>query len=272
MSVITTKHTRRVNKYWAIFKTQITNQFTYPADIFSRSVMIVLFMWIFTQLWRTTYGASGTNEISGLSLNDTIWYLLIAETIILSQPSVAIPISTAVKDGSIAYLLSKPYNFLLYQLSIGLGDSLILLITNALAGGCIVWIIVGPPPHINKLPLTILAIGLAILINFCFNALIGLLAFITEEVSAFQWIYSKFVLIFGGVLIPLDFFPDWLQKIAKLLPFAQITYGPARLFIDPELSRFLNLIAFQALWLILLSAILIFVYKKGTAWLAINGG
>jgi ABC-2 type transport system permease protein len=263
---------RRTNKYWAIFKTQVANQFTYPADIFSRSVMIVLFIWIFAQLWRTTYGASGSNEISGLSLNDTIWYLLIAETIILSQPSVAVPISSAVKDGSIAYLLSKPYNFLLYQLSIGLGDSLLLLITNALTGGIIAWVMVGPPPNIKGLPLTIIVILLATLINFCFNALIGLLAFITEEVNAFQWIYSKFILVLGGVLIPLDFFPDWLQKISKLLPFAQITYGPARFFIDPELPRFINLIAFQSIWLLLLTIILVLVYKKGTSWLAINGG
>ncbi|MEZ4663706.1 MAG: hypothetical protein R2911_39740 [Caldilineaceae bacterium] len=30
-----------------------------------------------------------------------------------------------VRDGSIAYLLSKPYNYIVYQCSIGLGDSLL---------------------------------------------------------------------------------------------------------------------------------------------------
>jgi ABC-2 type transport system permease protein len=81
-------------------------------------------MWIFAQLWKVTYTATGTTTIGGLSLHDTLWYLMLAETIELSRPRLARNIADAVKDGSIAYLLNKPYNFLLYHLSASLGESI----------------------------------------------------------------------------------------------------------------------------------------------------
>jgi len=259
-------------KYWAILQTQVANSFAYPADLLYRSISIVLFMWIFAQLWRVTYGASGESVIAGLTLRDTMWYLMLAETMILSRPRVSTTIAENVKDGTIAYLLNKPYNFILYQFSFGLGDSLLRMITNSLVGGVVVWFLVGPPPDPRGWHLVLIAVLLAWIIDFCLNAMLGLLAFITEEIAAFEWIYNKFVLILGGVLIPLDFFPDWLQSIAFSLPFAYSVYGPARLFVDPTLSRFLDLILIQGLWVIALGVVLALLYRKGTAWLSINGG
>lgn len=66
------------------------------------------------QLWRTTYRSAGTESIGGLTLRETLWYLMMAETIMLSKPRVSRTIAESVLDGSIAYLLNKPYNYLLY--------------------------------------------------------------------------------------------------------------------------------------------------------------
>ena len=46
-------------KYWAIFRTQLLNSLAYPIDLLGRSLLIILFMWIFMNLWRVTYGATG---------------------------------------------------------------------------------------------------------------------------------------------------------------------------------------------------------------------
>ena len=259
-------------KYWAVFRTQMINQFAYPLDLISRSFMIVLFMWIFTQLWRTTYNAQGTSAIAGLSLQETIWYLMLAETIVLGRPMIATPISETVKDGSIAYLLGKPYHFLVYQYFHGLGNSLLQILANLILGSAVVWLLVGPPPPLSSFYLVLIAIFLAWTIDFCMYAVIGLMSFVTEDISAFLWIHSKFVLILGGVLIPLDFFPDWLQKFAKALPFAYSVYGPARLFIEPSFAQFTTLALFQLGWILVLGIILWLFYRRATGLLAINGG
>lgn len=265
-------------KYWSIFKTQMTNNLAYPFDLATRSLSIVIFMWIFTQLWRATYrSATGADDpteavLSGLSLRDTLWYLMLAETIVLSKARFARSISTAVKDGSIAYLLNKPYNFLIYQGSIGLADSLLNMVFNVTAGSALVWVMVGPPPSPTGWPLTLIAVLLGWLIDFCISSVIGLAAFITEEVAAFEWIYSKLLFLFGGLLIPLDFFPGWLRTISSLLPFAYTVYGPARFFVDPNWPAFLSLLAGQLVWLSVLGLLAAVLYQRGAAWLSINGG
>lgn len=261
-----------MTKYWAIFKTQLTNSIAYAGDLAVGSVMIVLFLWVFAQLWRVTYGAVGAQRIAGMSLGDTLWYLMVAETIILSRPRLNRVIAQQVRDGSVAYLLNKPYHFLLYQASVGMGDTVLRLLINALTGSIMVWLLVGPPPAPAGIPLVLIAMLLAWCIDFCISALIGLSAFITEDVTAFEWIYSKILFILGGLLIPLDFYPTWLQTIAKSLPFAYTVYGPARLFVDPSLSRFGQLVLLQGMWLILLGGLVTWLFNRGMRWLSINGG
>ncbi len=262
----------RLEKYLAITRTQIINSAAYPLDLAARSLMIVMFMYVFLHLWDATYRALGQSNIAGLSLNETMWYLMIAETIVLSKPRLTNAIAEQVKDGSIAYILNKPYNFLLYHFSVAFGDGVIRMAFNALAGGAIVWLMIGPPPNIVSAPFVLIAILFAWLIDCTLTATIGLAAFVTEDVAAFDWIYSKFVLILGGVLIPLDFFPDWLRHIAQALPFAYATYHPARFFIQPDLARFATLILGQVLWLGALALVLLFVYRRGETRLTINGG
>jgi ABC-type glutathione transport system ATPase component len=58
---------------------------------------------------------------------------------------------------------------------------------------------------------------LAMTLNFCVQGMIGLCAFITEDVQSFQIIYQKFLFILGGMLIPLDFFPGWLRDVSLIL-------------------------------------------------------
>jgi ABC-2 type transport system permease protein len=259
-------------KYWAIFRTQLQNSFAYPLDLLGRSLSILLFMWVFVNLWRVTYGAVGEESIAGLTLRDTLWYLLMAEAVLLSKPDLSRSISEAVKDGSIAYLLNKPFNFILYQFAIGLGDSLLSFVSNAVIGSALLWWLVGPPPTLLGWPVVLLAVLLAWLLDFCISAMIGLSAFLAEEVSAFRWIYQKLVFILGGLLIPIDFFPEWLQRISFSLPFAWTVYGPARLFVDPTWERFVNVVAAQAIWLLVLGGLLILFYRWAVTRLTINGG
>lgn len=260
------------DKYLAVLRTQLLNSIAYPLDLATRSITIVFFVWIFGHLWEATYSAMGQTVIAGLSVRETLWYFMVAETIVLSRPRLSYTIAESVKDGSVAYLLNKPYNFLLYHFSVSLGDGLSRVPFNALAGGAVAWWMVGPPPTALGIPLALVAIAVGWLIDFCFTAMIGLAAFVTEDVAAFDWIYSKFILLLGGVLIPLDFFPDGLRGIAQALPFAYTVYGPAHIFVTPDPARFAALLLGQAAWLAVLLLVLAWVWRRGARSLSINGG
>ena len=117
-----------------------------------------------------------------------------------------------------------------------------------------------------------MALGLAWGLEFCFEALIGLAAFWTEDISAFRWVYQKISFILGGLLLPLDFYPVWLGRLAKLLPFASIMYAPGRLFVDPAPERLLTTLTLQLGWLVALGVLFHFLSRHALRRLTINGG
>jgi ABC-2 type transport system permease protein len=45
--------------------------------------------------------------------------------------------------------------------------------------------------------------------------------------------------------------PDWLQTIARALPFSAITYAPAKLFVAFSWPEFGQLLTSQLIWLLL---------------------
>ena len=263
---------KTLKKYWAIFQITLINSLAYPGELVGRSLMIAPFMWIFYQLWKVTFNAAGTDMINGMTLYSTMWYLMMAETIELSRPALARIISDNVKDGSIAYLLNKPYSFLLYQFSNSLGESVFRALMNAIIGSLVVWQLVGSPPAPIGWVFALIALLGSWILNFCITCLIGLSAFLVEDVSPFVWIYQKFIFILGGFLIPLDFYPPWLQVIAKALPFSAMIYGPSKLFIAPTTELFANVITLQLVWIITLDMTLVIAYRRGVAYLTVNGG
>src|SRR5574339_776709 len=151
-------------------------------ELIGRSLMIIPFMWIFYQLWKVTYAASGSEVINGLTLSNVLWYLMLAETIELGRPPLARTISENVKDGSIAYLLNKPYDFLLYQLSTVMGETIFRALMNAIFGGLMVLWLVGPPQHPEGFIIALTAIFGAWILHFCVTVMIGLSAFVIEDV------------------------------------------------------------------------------------------
>ena len=263
---------KSIGKYWSIFQITLINSLAYPGELVGRSLMIVPFMWIFYQLWKVTFNAAGLESMNGLTLRDTLWYLMLAETIELGRPPIARTMSDSVKDGSIAYILNKPYDFLWYQFSTSMGETIFRAMLNALFGGLTVWWLVGAPAHPQGFLIAIPAVLGAWTLHFCINAMIGLSAFVVEDVSAFTWIYQKLVFILGGMLIPLDFYPQWLQAIAKVLPFASALYGPARLFVTPTVELFVNVMGLQLAWIAALTLLLTLVYQRGLTQLTVNGG
>lgn len=261
-----------MKKYLAILKMQVINNLAYPGDFLGRSVSIAVFLFIFAGLWQTTYIIAGTASINGLTFSNMMWYLMMAETIELGRPRTNRIISEQVKNGEVAYILSKPYNFVLYHFSFGLGDGLMRIVINILVGILVTWLLAGPPPSLLGWGMALITMVGAWILHFCMMALIGLAAFVVEETNSFELIYQKFVFVLGGMMLPLDLFPQWLQEIVRLLPFPYMMYAPARLFVKPEFDLFGQMLAGQWLWVGALVVLLALAYRGSEKALTVNGG
>src|SRR3989344_699666 len=82
--------------------------------------------------------------------------------------------------------------------------------------------------------------------NFFYKFIVvGFVAFWLEETSAIFWIYQKSIFILGGMLLPLDIYPDWIKGWIINLPFAYMVYKPAKLMIQFNFNDFLITLAWQ---------------------------
>ncbi len=141
--------------------------------------------------------------------------------------------------------------------------------------GAIAWVTVGPPVLTwSSLPGLAAAVALALAMNFAISAGIGLLAFWFEDTSSFYLIYSRLLMIIGGVLIPLDVFPGVVRRVALALPTNLIIYGPSRLFVGHGASaaEVWRLLGSQAVWLAILGAGLSSLYRLGVKRVNVQGG
>lgn len=264
---------RRIQKYLAVLSVTTQSSLAYPLDTFARCGFMAMVIFVFAQLWTTTFQLSGRSLVGGFDLARMVWYLVLTETIIMSCPRVFTKIDQEVKNGDLAYTLNRPYNYALFQYATYLGNAALVLPVNFLVGAGLAYLLAGPPRVAPVAwPAIAVCVILAISLNFVVELAIGLLAFWFEDTYAFFWIYQKTVFTLGGLFLPLDLFPTTLRRVAENLPFTAIAYGPARLTATFSEGLFLNTVATQLVWLLVLGGATVLIYRGGVRRLNVNGG
>ncbi|MBC8075592.1 MAG: ABC-2 family transporter protein [Chloroflexales bacterium] len=228
---------------------------------------------MFLQLWRVTFGETGAERLGGLTLPQMLWYLAITEAIILSGPRVASEVDQDVRTGALAVQLIRPLDYPLARLWTTMGERLVRFGLNASVGALIALLFVGPVPlgflTLLLFPWALLA---AFVLDFLATFLIGLCAFWLEDTSGLLLLYRRGVMLLGGMLLPLELFPQWAQPLLQALPFASIVYGPARMFALPDAGFFMGLIVRQGIAIAALTVAVALVYRAGIGRIHANGG
>jgi ABC-2 type transport system permease protein len=264
---------RRIAKYLEMFKVTLLTNLAYIHDVLARQVLLAIIMFVFVQLWRTTYRWEGASTIAGFTMRQMIWYLALSESIVMGIPRSGADIDSEVKSGALAYNLSKPYSYPLFHYARYMGDALVRFAWNLLVAGTVTWVMVGPPaftPASFAAGVTCVLLGFTL--DFWNQMSLGLLAFWVEDTSAFRLLYSRLTMLLGGMMLPLDVFPEWLRRIAAKLPVSQIVYGPVKTFLGFRAADWAGLLARQAGWIAVMYAVASAVYRSGVKRVNVQGG
>jgi len=260
-------------KYYWIALTSAKSNLAYLGEVGSRVVFLGVILYIFLRLWQVTYSETHSTSLGGLTLPQMLWYLALTESIILSGPRVAAAVDADVRSGAIAIHFIRPLSYPLYCLFNTLGERLVRFALNLFVGATIVSLFVGfIGVNMTSVAFFICVLPLAFIIDFCGNFLVGLAAFWIEDTVGLQLIYSRMTMILGGMLIPLELFPVSWQPLLKLLPFAAVVYGPARLFVAPQVALLQDVLWHQIAAVIILAALVAVVYRIACARVFANGG
>lgn len=76
----------------------------------------------------------------------------------------------------------------------------------------------------------------------------------------------------GGLLFPLDIYPEWALNFALHTPFAAMLYKPAKLIYEPSVADALNIAMELSLWCIAGYITAMLVFHFGQRKLEVNGG
>jgi ABC-2 type transport system permease protein len=102
--------------------------------------------------------------------------------------------------------------------------------------------------------------------------LIGLCAFWLESTSGLVLIYSRAVMMFGGMFLPLEIYPAALQPVLRVLPFASMVSAPGRMFVSPSFRLFGESVVFQGCAVLVFAGLVAVVQSMALRRLFANGG
>ena len=232
-------------------------------------VFYVLVTTVLASLWRAAVGANG-GSVAGYSIVAITWYVAMTEaTTVAMRQRLISEVGRDIGSGAIAVELLRPAPVLGVRLAGELGQVVPRLAACVLTGAALSVITAGPPPQAAALALAGPSLVLAVACNVAAQYAFAGVAFWLRDAGSAWFLYQKLVFILGGMLIPLEALPDWLQRIATVLPFRAMSYAPARLasgHFEPVL------LVEQVGWLALLLAGATAVFRAGERRLQVVGG
>jgi ABC-2 type transport system permease protein len=178
-----------------------------------------------------------------------------------------------VREGSIATDLMKPINLPLYFFSDGFGQTLLhaLLIVPSLLLALFIVHIDVPSPFV--LLAFALSFALGYVVNFLMNFLMNSIAFWTLETFAIQLIIRWVSDLLGGQIVPLIFFPGFLQQIVLALPFAAVYSTPLLIYLGKiPPSAYAAALATQLAWTAGFGILATFVWRGALRRVVVQGG
>lgn len=257
-------------KYIYIFFDSFKQTIKNRSLIISKILLYFIFIFIFSYFWKSVF--NGDKSIAYTYI-DLIKYLTVTEWILISIPEIQTEIEEDFRTGNISCFLTKPLSYIFMHLARGLG----ILAAHLLTIGMVGWIFVGYTTDFsfgtisNLLILPLIGFfagGLGVL----FQLLVGLTAFWFHEVAPINWIWQKLLFMFGGLLIPLKLYPEWMQKIASYLPFSAILNQPGELAIHYSETQAVLLLSTLLGWILLVLLIVTGLYVIGLRSLTIHNG
>jgi ABC-2 type transport system permease protein len=259
-----------IDKYLAFLRVAARDASAQRADFYSRAITYTLLLYVFGQLWQ---GVAEAGSPGGYSAARMMWYLAVTEWIVLSVPLMHVQIEEDVRRGDVAYALLRPASYLGALYAQALGRILLrlpfmavvgLVLASTLGGGAL--------PDGGALAIAALLGVLSQLVLAALFVLIGVAAFWLGDVLPIYWVAQKLLFVLGGLMLPLELYPELLQRCAAFTPFPSMLSGPATIVLRGSTEP-APLIAIQlVLWLALIVSLTQFALTRAARRLTLNGG
>lgn len=184
----------------------------------------------------------------------------------------------SILNGNIAYELCRPINIYNMWFSRSIANRLSRAVLR-----CFPILLVAafiPSPYGIAAPasmlhfflfLLTLILGLAMTVSFCM--LVYVLTFFTISPQGLRMLFTSAVEFFAGAVIPLPFFPERLQRVMELLPFASMQNVALRIYSGSmSIDQMQKAVVLQAFWLAVITLLGKMICRIAEKRVTVQGG
>lgn len=261
---------RSLRAAWGIFRAGAAQRLAYLGEEVFSSLYLILILFIFRELYAKVLPTQGALE--GFDQARILWYLVVTEAILTSAPRLDHRIDDEVRSGQVSAFLCRPVSYVAYHRWVYLGEVAVAFPMRLLVGGLAAWGMVGPPPAGLALAWVLPPVVLGLALNYQVCITLGLSAFWLGDSTPLFWVYQKVLFLLGGLLVPLEFYPPAVLRVAEAMPFHLVLHGPARLALDPSPAGALAVVLPQVGWLVATGLVTALVYRHALTKLTVQGG
>jgi ABC-2 type transport system permease protein len=262
-------------KYLSMARTSLEITFVYRASFVLNMVGTIFYVVAMFYLWQTIFlGSPGA--LGGFTWPEMKAYLLVSFLLnsLMTWYNEWV-MGMDIREGRVATDLARPIDFQASRFAAAVGP-VPFEFCSAVAVGAVVATVFGGiamPADPVHLVLFLVSAGLATLIKFGIIYCVSMTAFWTTGTDGITVGRIAVQNIFSGALIPLVFFPGWLQSVAAILPFQGMISTPALTYLGrldaPTTALMIGLQAAWAIGLILLGRL---AWRGAVKAVTINGG
>jgi ABC-2 type transport system permease protein len=247
--------------YAAVVRVAFRRQLAYRTANLAGLATNAFFGLLRVSLFVALFQASPQSTIGGYDLQAAATYTWVTQAMIMVVCMWAWwDIETTIRSGDVVTDLARPFSYLGYWLARDYGRAAYFALFRGVpclvfgqltfAGG-LRW----PASPVDG-GLLLVSLVLAIALSFAWRFLLNVSAFWTTDARGLGAITSALLMFLGGFVVPLSFFPDWIQPFLLSLPFAGMIQVPSDIFVGRLTgSAALAALATQALWAVCLLAL-----------------
>ena len=262
--------------YTEYIKATFYQGLTYRFDYFMWLVGTFFSLFVRYFIWRSLLGQQEVFTDYGIiSFSQMSTYIILSSIVsTLLSSDVIGGMAEKIKTGQIAMDMIKPVNikglFFCASISMNLYKCLFHLLPVAIVS--IIAFGISIPPIFSAV-CSIVALLNGVILYFFVGYVLGVLGFWFTQVWILGRFLSDFVWLFAGSIIPLWFFPQWLQTISLFLPFRLIYFTPISIYMNMyNIPEAIWLVGQQFLWMIGLYCLGRFTWSRGIYKLVVLGG
>lgn len=262
----------------AFVRISFLSMLAYRLRFYTGIFTYLIYIAIYTSIWAAVYrDPASRGALAEFDSYDTLFTYFAIGWVARSFTfnNIDRELAELVETGHVASRVARPVSLHVQMVSAAIGQTLFRLTCFTPLIAVALFFIWGlrPPASGAAFGMFVVSLALGIVILSEVNFMVGLLAFKTKSIQGITHAKQTMVEILSGLLVPLSYFPDALERVALATPFPTLASIPNRLYLGILTGRdAAEALLFSGAWCIGLVAAAHFAGRAASRSLTIQGG